>query len=524
MSSPRRLAAPADALALQPYRDSDEDDADAQDLPISEALRRAARAAAAEARKPGRERRQRSEYVSLDLLIPADYNPRRISDAQLTKLRESLSEYGQVQEIVVNTYPGREGVIVGGHQRLKAMRLEDFDEAEVKWVHVPLEREKVLNLALNRISGDWDPAMLAQVIHDLAEDDEAEDLLGATGFEDDEVTKLLDAWDEANGAGDPDDPDEDEIVLPDADHTRTQAGQLWRLGRHKLYVGDSRAWESWVTLMGDELADACWTDPPYGVNYVGKTKKKLTIQNDGADDLPALLGAAFACIDKALKPGSPVYVCEPAGRQSLDFRCAFRDAGWRFHETLVWVKDSMVLGHSDYHVKHETILYGYTQGQGRRGRGGTGWYGDDAQTTIFEVKRPKASREHPTMKPVALITAMVQNSVPYRGVVADCFGGSGSTLLACEETARQARLIELSPQFADVILGRWEALAGGQAELVAWPAMEGHPLAERAARARNAAAASGRGRATEIRDETPALPAPEGQEGAEEAEYREVEG
>jgi DNA modification methylase len=171
-----------------------------------------------------------------------------------------------------------------------------------------------------------------------------------------------------------------------------------------------------------------WTDPPYGVSYVGKTKNKLTIQNDGAAGLEQFLLKAFSSANaQALADGAAVYVAHPAGVLQRDFTKAFVSSGWRIHQTLVWVKDSMVMGHSDYHYRHEPILFGYKLGKGRRGRGGAGWYGDNSQTSIFEVPRPKASEEHPTMKPPALVGRMIGNSCPKGGLVFDPFLGSGTT-------------------------------------------------------------------------------------------------
>jgi DNA modification methylase len=204
----------------------------------------------------------------------------------------------------------------------------------------------------------------------------------------------------------------------------------------------------------------------YGVSYTGKTARALTIQNDAADGLDQLLAEAFAAVDGHLVAGARLYVAHPAGALSAKFIAAFLDQGWRLAQTLVWLKDSMVLGHADYHYRHEPILYGYKPGSGRLGRGGKGWYGDDAQTSVFEVSRPKAAREHPTMKPPALIEAALGNSTRRNHVVLDPFAGSGSTLVACELTGRQARLIELDPGYCDVILVRFEALTGVKGERV----------------------------------------------------------
>jgi DNA modification methylase len=208
--------------------------------------------------------------------------------------------------------------------------------------------------------------------------------------------------------------------------------------------------------MGEQKAQMVWTDPPYGVNYVGKTENKLKIHNDGCAGLKNLLSKTFKTLDQHLVPGSPVYVAHPAGPNSLVFGEAFLATGWSLRQTLVWVKDSMVLGHSDYHYKHEPILFGYKVGEGRLGRGGKTWQGDNAQTSVFEFPRPKASVDHPTMKPVALVEAMLLNSSRIGSLVLDPFCGSGTTLLAAEKNGRTCFAMEISPGYCDVIVKRWE--------------------------------------------------------------------
>lgn len=212
--------------------------------------------------------------------------------------------------------------------------------------------------------------------------------------------------------------------------------------------------------MGGELAACVWTDPPYGVDYVGKTKRALTVRNDGADESIDTVTAVLLRVRENITPGSPFYLAAPPGPQGTAMRLAVAEAGWMLHEELVWVKDQFVLGHSDYHYRHEPILYGYLPGPGRRGRGGDGWYGDHAQDTVFEVPRPTASPDHPTTKPVGLVTAMLANSTNRGDLVLDPFGGSGTTLIACAELGRVCRMVELAPNYCDVIVRRWETATG----------------------------------------------------------------
>jgi DNA modification methylase len=212
---------------------------------------------------------------------------------------------------------------------------------------------------------------------------------------------------------------------------------------------------------------SCGPTPPYGVSYEGKTRARLRIENDGLGELEALLRESFARIDAALRDGAPLYVGHPGGLRALVFGEAFCAVGWQLRQTLVWVKDAMVLGHSDYHYRHEQLLYGFKPGKGRLGRGGRGWYGGDAETSIFEVERPRAALEHPTMKPPELIESALRNSSRRREIVLDPFAGSGSTLVAAEHTGRRAYLIELDPRYCEVVCDRYEALTGAKAERIA---------------------------------------------------------
>jgi site-specific DNA-methyltransferase (adenine-specific) len=229
---------------------------------------------------------------------------------------------------------------------------------------------------------------------------------------------------------------------------QVKTGDLWKIGEHRLLVGDSTKREDVERVMGGEKAVCMWTDPPYGVEYVGKTKDALTIENDGADNLLELLTIAFREADKILSNGASLYIAAPPGRQSHDFSSAIlATPEWLWHETLVWVKDSMVLGHSDYHYRHEIIYYGW-RGSNRN------WYAGRDQTTVFEIPRPKASIEHPTMKPPELVEKCLSNSTKRDDIVYEPFAGSGTTLVACQNLGRKCRAIEISPAYCAVILER----------------------------------------------------------------------
>ena len=206
-----------------------------------------------------------------------------------------------------------------------------------------------------------------------------------------------------------------------------------------------------------------WTDPPYGVDYVGKTKDALTIEGDGARGLDALLVGAFAMADTALEAGAAIYIAHPAGALSVTFGVRFLEQGWKLRQTLVWLTDTMVLGHADYHYKHEPILFGYKPGAGAAAVGVRACSETTSRSRCSTF--PGRSRVA-TMKPVALIGAALENSTAPGDVVLDPFGGSGSTLMACEHLGRRARLVELDPRYCDVIVRRWEEHTGGEAELV----------------------------------------------------------
>lgn len=264
----------------------------------------------------------------------------------------------------------------------------------------------------------------------------------------------------STGLTDPDAVPDDEDLPPQIE---VSAGEIFALGRHRLMCGDSTRHSDVLALMDGVIADGMWTDPPYGVGYVGKTSEQLEIANDDIGDpaaLARLLDAAFVGANLVLAPGSPIYVAHPCGRNALVFGKAFMDAGWLLHEDLVWVKDAMVLGHSDYHMKHEGVFYGWKTGKAHP------WVSDRTKVSVFEFAKPAASEDHPTMKPVELITDMLGNNFAGEGVIFEPFSGSGSTLIACEQLGLTFRGIELSPIYAHRSIARWECFTGQKAEKV----------------------------------------------------------
>jgi site-specific DNA-methyltransferase (adenine-specific) len=249
---------------------------------------------------------------------------------------------------------------------------------------------------------------------------------------------------------------------------KTELGQIWQIGEHRIICGDSTDPETYKKLMGEDQAECMWTDPPYGVSYVGKTKDSLEIDNDGAEGLPELLKGFFGSVVPFLKPNARAYVASPSGRQGTDFRIAIRESDLILDQGLAWVKQTMVLGRTDYHYRHEDILYCHKPGAGRGGRGKTEssmWRGDNSQTTVLEHNMPARNAEHPTMKPIELIQHCLGNSCRPGKIVLDPFNGSGSTGIAANAMGMIYRGIELDPRFIAVTLERFEK-AGEQCTLL----------------------------------------------------------
>lgn len=254
--------------------------------------------------------------------------------------------------------------------------------------------------------------------------------------------------------------DEDEAPEPPVEPV-TRRGDVYQLGKHKLICGDSTVLDDVQKLMGNDKADMVWTDPPYNVAYEGKTKDALKIQNDemSAENFYQFLYDAYSNMLMFTKAGGAIYVAH-ADKEGMNFRKALIDSGWLLKQCLNWVKQALVMGRQDYHCKHEPILYGWAPGASHN------WYSDRKQTTVLEFNRPARNAEHPTMKPIDLIEYCLNNSCSSGGLVLDLFGGSGSTLIACEKTGRRASLVELDPKYCDVIIARWEKYTGKKAELI----------------------------------------------------------
>ena len=372
-------------------------------------------------------------------LIPADYNPRKDlkpGDAEYEKLKRSIEQFGYVEPVIWNKTTG---FVVGGHQRLKVLLDMGITEVECVVVEMDAEKEKALNIALNKISGEWDKDKLALLIADLQG---ADFDVSLTGFEPAEIDSLFkDA--QQSKVKDDDFDVEAELKQP----VITKAGDVWTLGRHRLVCGDSTKAETFALLMGDRKANLVITDPPYNVNYEGSAGK---IKNDNmADDaFYQFLLAAFQNTETVMADDASIYVFH-ADTEGLNFRRAFADAGFKLSGTCIWKKQSLVLGRSPYQWQHEPVLFGWKKA------GKHQWYTGRKESTIWEFDKPKKNGDHPTMKPIPLLAYPIMNSSMSNTLVLDPFGGCGSTLIACEQTDRSCRTIELDEKFCDVIVKRY---------------------------------------------------------------------
>lgn len=387
-----------------------------------------------------------------DRLRPYDRNPRTHSDEQVEQIASSIQEFGFNNPILVDTEDG----IIAGHGRLLAAQLLGLEEVPVVVLdHLSPAQRRAYLLADNQIAANagWDDLLLADELKALASDDFDLSLLG---FSDDELGDLLDGYpdlDRGDGAL-------DEAVPELEENPVSSPGDLWLLGSHRVLCGDSTRREDVGRALSGHAAEMVFTDPPYNVSYVGKTSEKLTIQNDAQspEEFRRFLDAILIEIREALVPGGTFYICAPAGPDETVFRNAIQDT-FQLRQCLVWVKDVFVMGRQDYHWRHESILYGWKDGAAH-------YFVDDrTQDTVWEIPRPKASREHPTMKPIALVDRAIRNSSRCGARVLDLFGGSGTTLLAAEGSGRVASLVELDPRYVDVIVRRWQDATGRSAEL-----------------------------------------------------------
>lgn len=388
-----------------------------------------------------------------DVLLPYARNSRTHSDQQVAQIAASIREFGFTNPVLVDADNG----IVAGHGRVMAAKLLGLVEVptiNVGWMTEAQRRAYVIadnQLALN---AGWDEAVLAEEATWLKEQQFDTSLLG---FDADFLDGLL-AEEAATDVGLTDQDDAPPVQAKPV----TRLGDVWVMGKHRLMCGDSTSMDSVAALTLGGGVDMFLTDPPYNVAYEGKTADALTIKNDSMSDASfrQFLRDAFTAADSVMKSGAVFYIWH-ADSEGYNFRGACIDAGWKVRQCLVWRKNSMVMGRQDYHWRHEPCLYGWKDGAGHL------WASDRKQTTILDFDRPTKNIEHPTMKPVALFEYQLLNNTKGGDLCLDLFGGSGTTLIACEKNGRYARIMELDPKYCDVIVRRWQAFTGKRAVLEA---------------------------------------------------------
>ena len=416
------------------------------------------------------------EIIDIESIIPFAMNSRLHSDAQVAQLAASIREFGFTNPVLIDEAKN----LIAGHGRVMAARKLGLKSVPAILVTGLDERKRrALVIADNKLAmnATWDEDVLKNELQDLAGD-----FGELMGFSQDELDSIFAEFNDSVIEGETED---DEIPsLPEK--STSVLGDIWILGRHRLMCGDSTSLDAVEKLTDGKLVDMVWTDPPYNVAYEGGTG--MTIQNDDMSDgqFKQFLTDAFLTAFAVTKMGGPIYIAH-ADSEGINFRTAMTDAGWDQKQTLIWVKNSLVMGRQDYQWQHEPILYGWKPGAAHC------WYGfrnkttvinDDVKlnsldkkelikiitsmqnaqkTTIIKEDKPHRNDIHPTMKPVALVQTMLENSSQERDVVLDLFGGGGSTLIASEKTNRQARLMELDPKYCDVIVKRWQDFTGKQA-------------------------------------------------------------
>lgn len=368
-------------------------------------------------------------------LKPYEKNTKKHPKRQVAQVAASIKEFGFNQPIVVD----KDNVIIVGHGRYEAAKLLGLTEVPVIVADLPKEKANAYRLADNKLNeSEWDMNLVIEELKSLDLD-----MVELTGFSTDLLIE----------------PDANDDVVPELPEEPTsKLGDLYILGNHRVLCGDSTKIEDVERLMDGKKADMVFTDPPYNVDYVGKTKNALKIKNDKKDDgeFFQFLYDAFTNMATFTKAGGAAYITH-ADSEGLNFRKAFIDSGFQMKQCIIWNKNVMVMGRQDYHWKHEPILYGWQKGEAHS------WYGSRNQTTVWDIPRPSRSEDHPTMKPVELITNALANSSKSEDIILDLFLGSGSTLIAAEKTGRICYGMELDCRYMDVIVKRWEDYTGKDA-------------------------------------------------------------
>jgi site-specific DNA-methyltransferase (adenine-specific) len=379
------------------------------------------------------------QIVKINEVKPNPKNPRIIKDGKFQKLVKSIQEFPDMlnkRPLVTFTDTDGKYIVLGGNMRLKACKEIGLKEIPIIVADEWTEEQKNEFLIKDNVGfGEWDWDSLANEWDVEKLDDWGLDL---------PVDLSVQEEFEA---------EEDDYEIPNEINTDIVIGDLFEIGEHRLLCGDSTQTDTFEKLMQGELADMVVTDPPYNVAYEGKTKDALTIENDsmGNDDFYKFLYDFYTALTTAVKKGGAIYVWH-ASSEVINFGKAMVDAGWLLKQQLIWVKNSMVMGRQDYQWKHEPCLYGWLKGDSHK------WYSDRKQTTVIEWDKPSRNGEHPTMKPIGLFSYQIENSSKKGDIVIDAFGGSGTTMVACEQIKRKARVIEYDPKYCQVIIDRMKKL------------------------------------------------------------------
>lgn len=367
-------------------------------------------------------------------ITPYSKNAKKHPKKQVEQIAASIKEFGMNQPIVVDA----QGVIIVGHGRYEALKLLGWPVKPewVKTVDLSEEQAKAYRLADNKLNeSDWDMALVVEELKELSAP-----MLDLTGFDSDLIIE----------------PDEADDEVPDVpEEPQSQLGDLYELGQHRVLCGSATSIEDMLRLTNERKVDMWLTDPPYSVDYTGKTKDALKIENDKMDDVGfrQFLVDAYATADAVMKAGAVFYIWH-ADSEGYNFRGAAHDIGWQVRQCLIWHKNNMVMGRQDYHWKHEPCLYGWKEGSAHL------WNSDRTQTTVLNFDRPSRNGEHPTMKPVELLAYQITNNTKGEDIILDSFLGSGSTLIAAQKTGRICYGTELDPKYVDVIVQRYVDLTG----------------------------------------------------------------
>jgi DNA modification methylase len=395
--------------------------------------------------------------VPINQLRPDPANPRRISNAELEALTRSIREWGFVQSILVRR---EDNTVIGGHQRLLAARRLGYKTVPVTFLDLTVEQARLLNLALNKISGEWDEELLARMLADLKPIEEID--LSLTGFSEEELAKLLKKLDVREKREKVESFDLEAALEAARTAPRAKLGEVWALGDHHLLCGDATDTAAVARLLDGMRAGMAFTDPPYNVSFGDhggqqRGQKKRRIENDA---LPPEEWEAFCrgwARNLLAHTDGALYVCMSTKEWPLVSRVLTEEGG-HWSDTVIWAKDRFVLGRADYQRSYEPIWYGWREGVKRH------WCGDRDQGDVWKVARATDNEAHPTMKPLALVEKAIENSSREGDLVLDLFLGSGSTLIASERTGRSCYGVEIDPHYCSVVLARWEAFTGEKAE------------------------------------------------------------